>query len=79
MKGHRPACGRSFLFSFKLGRSLGIISRVGRERKEYGAVIVGLWRAENRAAKRHIEIRLKDVYIRGRRVDGEQADHRTGR
>jgi hypothetical protein len=35
---------------------------VGGERKGYRAVIAGLWRVENLAAKRHIEIRLKDVY-----------------
>jgi hypothetical protein len=78
-RAYPPQCGRSFLFSFKLRRSLGIILRVGGERKEYGAVIAGLWRVENLAAKRYIEIRLKDVYnIRGRRIDGEQADHQTG-
>jgi hypothetical protein len=42
MKGLPPTSGRSFLFSFKLRRSLGIISRVGREGKEYRVIIVTL-------------------------------------
>jgi hypothetical protein len=35
-RAYPPQCGRSFLFSFKLRRSLDIILRVGGERKEYG-------------------------------------------
>jgi hypothetical protein len=46
MKGLPPASGRSFLFSFKLRRSLGIISRVGGERKAYGVITITIYSHE---------------------------------